>query len=328
MKVTFGMRPRKIAFAVTTAVGALVASVFAAAPAASAAAACGGYSSSSTTCVTDTATIGGTSYDLKWYLPNGTASALMLVQHGFSRDCDTLTNTSKAIAEKGVMVFCVEADMTAGNAALGNALGNTLSARTLTPPSGKALPAKYIVGGHSAGGHFASVVGARLAANGYANLKGAILFDGVASSDFTANLQAISANGTRPVLQIAARPSVINLFNNAFGALADLGANFVGVQLVWTKYSGGFAPTGGSCHIDAEGENTDALGVLGAACSPNSTQTARLRDYSSTWARDMATGSYTASHYCGNSDDLSTCGSRLMEVLGGSLPLAAVIPNS
>jgi hypothetical protein len=328
VKVTFSRRPKKIALAVTAAVGALMASAVVAAPAASAATACSGYSSSSTTCVTESANIDGTSYDLKWYLPNGTASALMLVEHGFSRSCKTLTNTSKAIAEKGVMVFCVDADMSAGNPALGNALGNILSARTLTPPNGKALPAKYIVGGHSAGGHFASVVGARLAANGYANLKGAILFDGVAADGFTANLQAISAGGTRPVLQVAARPSVINLFNNAFGALASLGADFVGIQLVWTKYNLGFSPSGGSCHIDAEGDNTDAIGVLGAACSPNSTQTARLRDFSSTWAKDMATGSYTASHYCGNSDSLSTCGSTAMTILGGSLPLAAVIPNS
>ncbi|MEO3785440.1 hypothetical protein ABGB12_19080 [Actinocorallia sp. B10E7] len=328
MKVTFSWRPKKTALAITAAAGALLASTVVAAPAASAATACSGYSSSSTTCVTESATIGGTSYNLKWYLPNGTASALMLVQHGFSRGCNNLTNTSKAIAEKGVMVFCLNADMTGGNAALGNALGNALSARTLTPPNGRALPVKYIVGGHSAGGHFASVVGARLAANGYADLKGAILFDGVASDGFTANLQAISAGATRPVLQIAARPSLINLFNNSFDALASLGADFVGIQLVWTKYNAGVSPSGGSCHIDSEGENTDTLGVLGAACSPNSTQVARLRDYGSTWAKDMATGSYTASHYCGNSDDLSTCGSTAMTILGGTLPLAAVIRNS
>jgi len=328
VKTTFRSRPRRLALTVTATMGALVASLFTAAPAANAAASCGGYSSSNTTCVVESENIGGTSYKVKWYLPNGAASALMLVQHGFSRGCDHLTNTSKAIAQKGIMVFCLEADMTGGNPALGNTLGGVLSARTLTPPGGRPLPARYIVGGHSAGGHFASVVGARLAADGYPDLKGAILFDGVASSGFTTNLQAISANGTRPVLQIAARPSLSNLFNNAFGALASLGADFVGIQLVWTKYNAGVVPAGGSCHIDAEGENTDAIGVLGAGCSPNSTQVSRLRDYSSTWAKDMATGSYTASHYCGNSDDLSTCGSRLMEVLGGTLPLAAVIPNS
>mgnify|MGYP000562736213 CR=1 FL=1 len=38
-----------------------------------------------------------------------------------------------------------------------------------------------IVGGHSAGGHFASAVGARLAQVGYPYLKGAVLFDPVAA---------------------------------------------------------------------------------------------------------------------------------------------------
>ncbi len=325
MKVTFSRRLRRLG--ITTAIGAFLASMVAGVRAAQAATACSGYSSSTTTCATESATIGGSSYTLKWYLPNGTASALMLVAHGFSRDCDNLTNTSKAIAEKGVMVFCVEADMTAGNPTLGNALGDALNARTITPPNGKALPVNYIVGGHSAGGHFASVVGARLAAKGYAGLKGAILFDGVASDGFTANLQAISAGGTRPGLQIAARPSVSNLFNNAFGALASLGANFVGIQLVWSSYSG-VIPVGGSCHIDSEGENTDAIGILGAACTPSSTQVSRLRDFGSTWAKDLATGSYTTSYYCANSDNLSTCGSKALTVLGGSLPYAAVIPNS
>lgn len=327
MKITIDRRPRHAAAAIIAAIGMLMTALVATAPAARAATACDDYSSGVTTCVDSPTIIAGTSYNLRWYLPDGTATALMLVQHGFSRGCSNLRDTSKAIAEKGVMVFCVDADMSDGNPALGNQLGDLLSSRAITPPNGKALPVNYIVGGHSAGGHFASVVGARLAGNGYPNLKGAILFDGVASSGFTDNLLAISAGATRPVLQIAARPSVANLFNNSFDALASLGSDFVGIQLVWTKYTLG-VPSGGSCHIDAEGENTDAIGVLGAACSPNATQVSRLRDFTSTWARDLATGSYTASHYCGDSDDLSTCGSRANVVLGGSLPYAAVIPNS
>ena len=74
----------------------------------------------------------------------------MLAQHGFVRNCGTLLNTSKEIAEKGLMVFCVEADMAGGNPTLGDSLGDLLSARTLTPPGGRALPTNYIVGGHSA----------------------------------------------------------------------------------------------------------------------------------------------------------------------------------
>ncbi|ROO85146.1 alpha/beta hydrolase family protein [Actinocorallia herbida] len=327
MKVTI-RRPRRVLAAVIAAAAALVAPLVAAPPAL-AAVTCNNYSSSTSTCVNESISIGGTSYSTDWYFPNGTATALMLVEHGFSRGCGNLRGTSKSIAEQGLMVVCVNADMTGGNAALADTLGAALSARTLTPPNGKALPQKYIVGGHSAGGHFASAVGAKLNADGYANFKGAILFDPVASDGFTANLQAISQNGARPVLAVAARPSVINLFNNSFGALADLGADFVGIQLVWTKYVLG-SPSGGSCHIDVEGENTDVIGVAGALCSPNSTQTARLRGMASTWAKDLATGSYTATHYCTDSDDLSTCGSYVNTFLApsGSLPYAAVIPNS
>ena len=287
--------------------------------------ACGNFSSSLGRCVNSNLVVGGTSYNVDWYLPNATASALMLVQHGFSRGCGNLRNTSKAIMEKGVMVLCLNADMSGGNAALGNALGDLLASRALAPPAGKALPVSYIVGGHSAGGHFASVVGARLAARGYAGLKGAVLFDAVASDGFSANLAAISAGGTRPVLEVAARPSVINLSNNGFGALKALPSSFVGVQLVWSGYVFG-VPYGGSCHTDSEGENGDLVGNVAAACTPSSTQVSRLRDLSSTWARDLATGSRTAAYWCTNGNDRSSCGSKVASLVGGSLPVASLIP--
>jgi hypothetical protein len=297
------------------------------APTAHADAVCNNYSSTTSTCVNSTATIAGTSYSVDWYLPNGTASALMLLSHGFSRDCAKLRGSSKAIAEKGVMVLCVNADMSGGNPTLGNDLGDALNARSLTPPSGKTLPVNYIVGGHSAGGHFASVVGARLAADGYPALKGAMLFDPVASSGFTANVEAISAGGTRPVLSVAARPSVANLFNNSFGALTDLDSTFVGIQLVWEKFTLGF-PSGGSCHIDVEGENTDVIGVAGAGCSANTTQTARLRDFGANWAKDLATGTRTAAYWCTDASVLSSCGSKITDLVDRTLPVAALIPAS
>ena len=289
------------------------------------AAACNNYSSSSSTCTNVQTNIGGTNYSVDWYQPNGTATALALVEHGFSRSCNHLRGTSKAIAEKGVMVFCISTDMTGGNPALAQTLGTALHNRTIVPPNGKPLPVKYIVGGHSAGGHFASAVGARLHALGNPNLKGAILFDAVAADGFTQNLQAISNNGARPVLSIAARPSVINLSNNQFGALESLNTGYVGIQLVWEKYNLGVFPVGGSCHIDVEGENTDALGIAGSLCSPNSTQTARLRDFGSNWAKDMATGTKTAAYYCTNEDVISSCGSKVRDLVDRTLPLAAPI---
>jgi len=271
--------------------------------------------------------IGGTSYNVDWYLPNGTASALMTLQHGFSRGCGNLRNTSKSIAEKGVMVLCLNADMTGGNQSLGNAFGDLLNSRAITPPAGKPLPVNYIVGGHSAGGHFASVVGARLHTNGYANLKGAVLFDAVASGGFSANVQAISNGGARKVLAVAARPSLANLTNNSFGALKDLPGEYVGIQLVWTGFFFGI-PYGGSCHTDVEGENGDFIGNTAAGCTPNSTQVSRLRDFGSTWAKDLATGSTTSAYYCTNEDVLSTCGSKVRDLVVRTLPVAATIQAS
>jgi hypothetical protein len=286
--------------------------------------ACNNYSSTSSTCVNSQLVLDGTSHSVDWYLPNGTASALMVLEHGFSRGCGNLRGTSKAIAEKGVMVLCVNGDLTGGNPALADALGDVLSARTATPPAGKPLPSRYIVGGHSAGGHFASELGARLVANGYGDLAGAILFDPVASGDFTANLEAISAGGTRPVLAVTARPSVTNLFNNAHGALTALANPYVGIQLVWERYVLGL-PVGGSCHIDVEGENTDIIGTAGALCSANATQTARLRDFGSTWAKDLATGTTTSAYYCTDANVVSTCGSKVKDLVDRTLPLAAPI---
>jgi pimeloyl-ACP methyl ester carboxylesterase len=294
------------------------------APAAQADVACGGFSSSAGQCVNTQLTVGGTSYNVDWYLPNGTASGLMLLQHGFSRGCGNLRNTSKAVMEKGVMVLCLNADMSGGNAALGNALGDLLTSRALTPPAGKALPVNYVVGGHSAGGHFASVVGARLAANGYAGLKGAVLFDPVASDGFSANVAAISAGDTRPVLSVAARPSVANLFNNSFEALGATPSSFAGIQLVWSGFFLG-VPYGGSCHTDVEGENGDIIGNVAAGCTPNSTQVSRLRDFGSTWARDLATGTRTSAYWCTDEDVLSTCGSKIRDLVQRTLPVAATI---
>jgi len=170
--------------------------------------ACGNFSSCSAQCINGTIVINGASYNADWYLPNGTASALMLLQHGFSRGCGNLRNTAKAIVQTGVMVLCLNADMSGGNPALGNALGSALASRSITPPAGRPLPTSYIVGGHSAGGHFASVVGARPASVGCAGLRGAILSDPVAGCtpngtqvsrlrDFESNWARDLATGTR-----------------------------------------------------------------------------------------------------------------------------------
>lgn len=316
---------KRIAASAATLFVAFAGTVAVSSPSQAAEQSCNNYSSSTSTCTNTTLNIAGTTYSVDWYQPTGASNALLLGQHGFSRDCAHLRGTSKAIAEKGVTVLCINADMTGGNPDLAVKVADALTARTsITPPRGKSLPANYIVGGHSAGGHFASAVGARLDANGYPSLKGAVLWDPVAAGGFTDNLQALSDNGARRVLSVSARPSATNSFNNSFGALNSLNSGFVGMQLVWNKYTLGI-PTGGSCHTDVEGENTDFIGTAGALCSPNATQTARLRDFSATWAADMANGTTTSAYYCTDDTVISTCGAKIRDLADRSLPLAAPI---
>jgi pimeloyl-ACP methyl ester carboxylesterase len=316
---------RTLALAVTTAVIALGLAVTSAAPAGAAEVPCNGFTSSAGRCVNTQVAVGGTSYNADWYVPNGTPVGLALLQHGFSRGCGNLRGTSRALVERNLAVLCLNAPMTNGNPGLAAALGDALAGGAIQLPGGGAVPSSIVVGGHSAGGHFASAVGARLAAVAPGSLRGAVLFDPVASEGFSTNLAAISAGGSRPVLSVAARPSAINLANNAFGALRDLANPFVGVQLVWSGYFLGI-PYGGSCHTDVEGENGDIIGNAAALCTPSSTQVARLRDLGATWARDVATGTRTPAYWCTDARNRSTCGSKVSGLVGGFLPQASLIP--
>lgn len=242
-------------------------------------------------------TVAGTSWNVDWYLPSTPATALMTYQHGFSRGCGNHRDTAKRIMGRGVMVLCLNAPMSGGNPELGRALGNLIASRTMVAPGGAAVPAAVIVGGHSAGGHFATEVGKQLAVVGYPGLKGAVLFDPVASGGFTDNLVAISAYGQRPVYAMTANGSVCNMYNNAYGALRQISNSarssgrdgFVGLQL-----------TSGSTHVDSEGNNTDFLGY--SAClnlPPKSSNTAYLRDLTAAWANDLARGTRDTNAYPG-----------------------------
>lgn len=241
--------------------------------------------------------VGGTSYNVDWYLPAGNAAGLMTYQHGFSRGCGNHRITSLNIMRKGVVVLCMNASMQGGNPTLARAFADVLASRNVLAPDGRPLPANLIVGGHSAGGHFATEVGKRLVEVGYPSLKGTVLFDPVAQSGFTNNLMAISMNGARPVLAITSNGSVCNSLNNAYGALRQVQqyavnagkSGFVGLQL-----------TDGSTHVDSEGENTDIIGY--GAClnlPPRSSNTQYLRNLSAAWVNDLARGTRDNNAYPG-----------------------------
>lgn len=240
--------------------------------------------------------VGTRTYNAVWYLPSGPASGFISVQHGFSRDCANQRDTTRRFMELGLMALCLNADMSGGNPQLAQALAASLVAG-LVAPDGRPVPDRLIVAGHSAGGAFASRLGWALAQSAPARLAGAVLFDPVAADDFTTNLQAVSAAGSRPVLAVSANPSACNASNNAYPALRQVqadaraagGDDFVGVQL-----------TQRSTHVDSEGNNTNLLGYI--ACGqgkPGASNTERLRELTSRWAADMASGTRTAEYYPG-----------------------------
>ncbi|HEX5687961.1 MAG TPA: alpha/beta hydrolase [Ideonella sp.] len=244
-------------------------------------------------------TLSGRSYQSYWYLPTAEPIGFIVVQHGFSRQCANLRTTTTRFMDQGFMALCINADMSGGNPALAEALGNAIVAG-LVAPDGRPVPQPIVVSGHSAGGHFASRLGWTLAQSAPSRLKGSVMFDPVAADgSFTTNLQAISSAGKRSVLAVTANSGPCNSSNNAYPALrqvqADARANgrddFVGVQL-----------TSGSTHVDSEGKNTNLLGWI--AClqgQPQVANSTRLRDLTSNWATDLVTGKHTATYYPGGS---------------------------
>jgi hypothetical protein len=102
----------------------------------------------------------------------------------------------------------------------------------------------------------------------------------VATRGFGDALQAVSGDGRRPVLALLAQPHACNAQHNALPALRALrpAAGFVGGVL-----------GAGSTHVDAEGEDSDAVGRW-ACGTPQPAQTARLRALAAGWAVDIAAG--------------------------------------
>lgn len=221
----------------------------------------------------------------QWYLPAGEASALIVLEHGFTRSCGHLQGSSRQLMAAGLMVLCVEAPMAGGNPALADALARRLAAAHAAP-DGRALPQRIIVGGHSAGAAFAAALGARLNEIAPERLTGALLFDPVATVDFESQLRAVSSAGRRPVLAVLAPPHRCNALSNAMPALQHLHTEAVDAQrdgFVGLRFAVG------ATHADIEGEDSDWIAAL-ACGSPQAAQTARLRELAVAWARDLARG--------------------------------------
>lgn len=238
--------------------------------------------------VPGTLVIDGNSYEVAWGVPAAAPLALAVVEHGFTRRCDNLRSTLDALADAGLLTLCINASMTAGNPDLADALAALMLGGGLSGPDGQPVPARTVVGGHSAGGAFAVRLGAQLAAGAPQRLAGALLFDPVAAAGFVEQIRALGGFGQRPVLAISANASACNAQNNAYpglrvvaaDALAGGGDGFVGLQLLQN-----------STHVDVEGPDSNLLGWL--ACGqgrPRPANVRTLRDLAATWAGDLARG--------------------------------------
>lgn len=246
----------------------------------------------------DTLLIGGTVYDVHWGLPAAEPLALAIVEHGFTRRCDNLRATLDAWVQAGLMTLCIDASMVAGNPDLADALADLLVTGGLTTPDGQPVPARTVVGGHSAGGAFAVRLGWQLAQTAPDRLAGAVLFDPVAAGPrFVDEIRGLAGSGQRPVLAVTANASSCNAQHNAYPGLraaaaddvAAGGEGFVGAQLLQS-----------STHVDAEGGDSDVLGWVACRQGPPRAANVRvLRTLSATWAADLARGQRTPAVYPG-----------------------------
>ncbi len=236
--------------------------------------------------VVDTIELDGQPREAHWYLPAADAMALVVFEHGFTRRCANLRETTRQWMASGLMALCIDAPMAGGNPALAEALARRL-AGDIVAPGGRAVPRSIIVAGHSAGAVFAVALGASLDAVAPGRLAGALLFDPVATAGFEAPLRAVSAAGRRPVLALLAPPHRCNAGSNALPALRraeqearDAGSSaFIVVRLAED-----------ATHADVEGEDTDALAEW--ACGPvKPARTAALRALAMAWVRSV-----TAAH--------------------------------
>jgi pimeloyl-ACP methyl ester carboxylesterase len=248
--------------------------------------------------VADTLVIDGTTYDVTWGLPPGEPLALAVVEHGFTRRCDNLRGTLDAWVAAGLLTLCIDAPMTGGNPALADALATLLVNEGLSTPDGQPVPARTVVGGHSAGGAFAVRLGWQLAQLSPDRIAGAVLFDPVAAGiRFVDEVRGLAGFGQRPVLAVTANASGCNAQHNAYPGLraaaaddvAAGGDGFVGVQLLQS-----------STHVDAEGGDSDVLGWVACRQGPPRPANVRaLRQLTATWAADVALGVRTPAVYPG-----------------------------
>ncbi|AZZ83914.1 alpha/beta hydrolase [Gordonia alkanivorans] len=257
--------------------------------------------------------------DTRWYFPAGRPTALVWLQHGFSRSAANLDALARSYANSGFLVVsptldsvnlsgCAVADNIADNSAFAQTIGGVFgSGRDAAGPLGMSLvrarnavhrpevtmPYRMVFAGHSAGGEFVVVAADTLRRAdpvAYRRLAGLMLFDPV-NSFFGVHFASAAASlgaDRFPIRVIASQPSVSNSFGSGVAVLQrTTRQEFLGSRLV----------TG--VHIDAEGESTDLIGELSELAVPRPRNGRVIHALATGWSSDMVAGTVTRTYYPG-----------------------------
>jgi hypothetical protein len=241
----------------------------------------------------------GQAVDARWYFPNQAEPprSIVYLQHGFIRSNSAMSALAIHTAEQtnsivvtptlssnpfasddcwinGEPMQRAVADLFTGDR---SALADSAAAAGWT---GGALPTKFVLSGHSAGGGLAAAAAGYTVDNGaIADLLLVVMLDGVPTGDaLPVALTKLSGANHRDVFQIAAPPYAWNSFGSGVAQLQQARpGEFVGVRL-----------DGGS-HVDAEGASTDILASI--ACGFSRPQNvAALQAIAAGWIDDAIDG--------------------------------------
>ncbi|HCA52667.1 MAG TPA: hypothetical protein DEP24_07095, partial [Mycobacterium sp.] len=237
-----------------------------------------------------------------WYFPTQAdgsvqANGIIWLQHGSSRGLQVPLNLAYtalalALAQETNSIVVAPADYGTPfdrDAAATMFLGDRSELNVSANAAGfeGTLPQTFILTGHSAGGGFATAVGANTILNGAAeDLLGVVMFDGFSRPPaFTEQLQALDDAGI-PVYQIAAPPqSPGNAWGLATEAMLDVYAGqFFGVQIDAGSHNDSLGGTDFLAYLANE-----IIPFIGYRPSPPGAKAA-VRTFATGWINDLYAG--------------------------------------
>ncbi|MFN0142688.1 MAG: lipocalin family protein [Mycobacterium sp.] len=244
----------------------------------------------------------GVSALASWYFPTQAdgsvqANGLIWLQHGSSRGLTVPLNLAYtalalALAQQTNSIVVAPADYGTPfdrDAAAGMFLGDRSELNVSANAAGfeGTLPQTFILTGHSAGGGFATAVGANTILNGASDdLLGVVMFDGFSRPPaFTDQLQALDDAGI-PAYQIAAPPqSPGNAWGLATEAMLDVYSDqFFGVQIDAGSHNDSLGGTDFLAYLASE-----IIPFIGYRPSPPGAKAA-VRTFATGWINDLYAG--------------------------------------